>query len=87
MAWTGESDQDDQEGIALKPTGLARVAPGRMQDALLVLDSRPKSPQICGHVVACRVPLPEANRAPTDQGSGSPAHDWRRCQLHPRASS
>jgi hypothetical protein len=26
MAWTGESDQDDQEGVALKPTGLAKTA-------------------------------------------------------------
>ena len=25
MAWTGESDQDDQEGVALKPTGLANA--------------------------------------------------------------
>ena len=37
---------------------------------LLVLDTQPLPPPICGHVVASRVPPPEANRAPTDQGRG-----------------
>jgi hypothetical protein len=27
MAWTGESDQDDQEGVALKPTDRSPTEP------------------------------------------------------------
>ena len=39
------------------------------------------------HVVAGRVPLPEANPSPTDEGRRRPSHHWRGCQLHSCAAS